>query len=79
MYKTTRLFPTLLFPLLTIPLVHAAEEESCGLTNLATCIPQKFFEFLLGIINAPLQSFLTLTKNFYRSPSISRFLSHYGQ
>src|SRR3989338_8876747 len=61
--------------LLSLPIVHA-EEEKCGLSNLATCIPQKFFEFVLGIINAPLQPFLTLTKNLLSEPvNIEVFIS----
>jgi len=61
--------------LLFLPIVHA-EEEKCGLSNLATCIPQKFFEFVLGIINAPLQPFLTLTKNLLSEPvNIEIFIS----
>lgn len=35
----------------------------CGLTNLASCIPEKFIEYLTTIINAPLQPLLTLTKS----------------
>lgn len=33
----------LLLSLLAIPLVYAEEEEECGITNLATCIPQKIY------------------------------------
>ena len=56
--------------LLAIPLSYAAEEEqqSCGLTNLASCIPEKIYEYTLSIINAPLQPFLTLTKNLLSEP-----------
>mgnify|MGYP001595779206 FL=1 len=61
--------------ILFLPIVHAAEED-CGLTNLATCIPQKFFEFILTIINAPLQPFLPLTKNLLSAPvNIEVFIS----
>ena len=35
---------------------------SCGLLNLASCLPEKFFEFLASILNAPLQPLLSLTK-----------------
>ena len=55
------------FILLLVPIVHA-EEEKCGLTNLAVCIPQKLFEFILGLINAPLQPFLSLTKTLLSEP-----------
>ena len=65
----------LLTILLLVPIVHA-EEEKCGLTNLATCIPQKFFEFVLGIINAPLQPFLKLTKSLMSEPvNVEIFIS----
>ncbi len=61
--------------LLLIPVAHAAEDK-CGLANLATCIPQKFFEFLHGLINAPLQPFLYLTKNLLSEPvNIQVFIS----
>jgi hypothetical protein len=30
----------------------------CGLSNLATCLPEKFFEFVLTIVNAPFQPLL---------------------
>jgi hypothetical protein len=30
----------------------------CGLSNLATCLPEKLFEYLLAIINAPFQPLL---------------------
>ena len=75
MKSKTKLVSILLFLLLAIPLAHA-EEEKCGLSNLATCIPQMFFEFVLGIINAPLQPFLTLTKNLLSEPvNIEIFIS----
>ena len=67
---------SILIFLLFLPAAYAQEEESCGLTNLASCIPQKFFEFLLGIINAPLQPFLTLTKALLSEPvNIQVFIS----
>ncbi|MBT4824276.1 hypothetical protein HN695_02370 [Candidatus Woesearchaeota archaeon] len=50
--------PVLILFLLLIPTVYAAPsdepEEECGLTNLASCIPEKMYEYLLVIINAPL-------------------------
>ena len=74
MHKT-KLVSILLFLLLAMPLAHA-EEVSCGLTNLATCIPQKFFEFVLWIINAPLQPFLSLTKSLMSEPvNVEIFIS----
>ncbi len=56
----------LLLTLLLIPLVYA--EEECGITNLASCIPQKLFEYLLNIINAPFQPFLEMTKSLLTEP-----------
>ena len=62
--KKTKLVLLLLL-ILVIPLVNA---EECGLTNLAVCLPEKFFGYLLEIVNAPLQPFLTLTKNLLSEP-----------
>ena len=36
---------------------------SCGLLNLATCLPEKFFEFISSILNAPIQPMLSMTKD----------------
>ncbi|MGE0793709.1 MAG: hypothetical protein AB7V77_06030, partial [Candidatus Woesearchaeota archaeon] len=56
----------------TIPSVHA--ETECGLTNLASCIPEKMYEFILNLINAPLQPLLELVKNLLQAhPSITLF------
>ena len=40
----------------------------CGLTDLAICLPQKFFEFLLSLLNAPLHPLLDLNKNLLTEP-----------
>lgn len=40
----------------------------CGLTNLATCLPEKFFEYLLSIISAPLQQLLDLNRTLLSEP-----------
>ncbi len=66
--KTKKLFLTLLILLLAIPLSYAQEEDKCGLTNLASCIPEKFYEFTLSIINAPLQPLLEMTKGLLSEP-----------
>jgi hypothetical protein len=42
--------------------------DECGLLNLATCIPQKLFEFIINILNAPIQPLLDLTKNLLTEP-----------
>jgi len=41
---------------------------SCGLLNLASCIPEKLYEFIILIINAPIQPLLTLIKNLLIDP-----------
>ena len=51
--------------LTSIPLVSA---EECGLLNLASCIPQKIYEFFIGIINAPISPLLNLTKSLLTEP-----------
>ena len=50
---------------LIIPLVSAS---SCGITNLASCIPEKLFEFLLGVLNSPIQPILDLIYNLLTEP-----------
>jgi hypothetical protein len=42
--------------------------EECGLLNLASCIPEKIYEFILNIINAPLKPLLNLTKTLLVEP-----------
>lgn len=62
--------------LLAVPIVAAQEDGgvSCGLSNLPTCISQKFFEFVLKLVNAPLQPFLSFTKSLLTEPvSINLF------
>jgi len=73
----TKLVLLFLVLVLVIPLSYAqTEEEKCGLTNLAVCIPQKLYEYTLAIINAPLQPFLTLTKKLLSEPvNIDNFVS----
>ena len=51
----------------------------CGLSNLAVCLPEKFIEYLLSIINAPLQILLNLAKSLMTEPvNISVFFSLWG-
>jgi len=57
----------LLIILLIIPFT-LAEEEDCGITHLATCIPQKLVEFIITIFNAPLESLLHNIQNFLTEP-----------
>jgi len=42
--------------------------DECGLLNLATCIPQKLFDFIISVINAPIQPLLDLTKSLLTEP-----------
>jgi hypothetical protein len=42
--------------------------DECGLLNLATCIPQKMYDFIIGVINAPIQPLLDLTKSLITEP-----------
>ncbi|MCF7859650.1 MAG: hypothetical protein K9N07_10090 [Candidatus Cloacimonetes bacterium] len=60
-----RIFVPVALILLTIPAVHA---EECGLTNLASCIPEKMYEFFIELLNAPLQPLLELTRSLMENP-----------
>jgi hypothetical protein len=42
--------------------------DECGLLNLATCIPEKIYDFILNIINAPIKPLLDLTRNLLVEP-----------
>ncbi len=51
----------------------------CGLLNLGTCLPQKFFEFISSIINAPIRPFLDLALRLLSNPiDISIFVSFWA-
>jgi len=50
--------------------------EDCGLLNLASCIPQKIYDFIISLLNAPLQPLLNLTKSLLIEPiQLSTFVS----
>jgi hypothetical protein len=53
-----------LLPLLIMPFVSA----DCGITNLASCISQSFFDFLLSILNAPVQPLLDAVHSLLTEP-----------
>ena len=56
---------------LCIPFVSATD---CGLSNLASCIPNAIFDFFMGLLNAPLQPLLGLVKTLLETvPSIDIF------
>lgn len=60
---------TLLFIL--VPSVYA---DDCGLTNLASCLPGKMYDFFIGLLNAPLQPLLSLTRSLLENaPYIDLF------
>jgi len=54
-----------LIVLILVPLVSAGE---CGLLNLASCIPEKMYDFILRVINAPISPLLNLTKSLLTEP-----------
>lgn len=60
--KKTVLF---LLLMLCIPMCYA---DDCGITNLATCLPEKMAEYGLTLINAPFQPFTDLAKNLLSEP-----------
>jgi len=73
------------FILLLVPFASAtAEEEECGITNLASCIPEKIYDFFINLINQPIlptlsaiESLLTAEGNidlFYHLWSIIRYI-----
>ncbi|MCF7860899.1 hypothetical protein K9M79_01545 [Candidatus Woesearchaeota archaeon] len=51
--------------MLAVPLVSA---EECGLTNLASCIPEKMYDFFIDLLNAPLQPLLWLVRTLLETP-----------
>ncbi len=64
---------TVLLILAIIPLVRA---EDCGLLNIASCLSQKIFDFILNILNAPIQLLLNVIKSLMTDPiQLSSFAS----
>lgn len=58
-----------------LPLVSA----ECSITNLAACIAESFFSFLLNILNAPVQPLLNAVNYFLTQPvNINIFSSIWG-
>jgi len=49
-------------------LMPTALADECGLTNLASCIPEKIYDFFIDLLNAPLQPLLTLTRSLLENP-----------
>lgn len=51
----------------------------CGILDLGSCLPQKIMEYLLNILNAPLQPFLTFVQNLLTEPiRIDLFVSFWA-
>ena len=42
--------------------------EDCGLTELASCIPEKIYDFFINLLNSPLQPLLDQIKNLLSEP-----------
>ena len=66
----------LIILLVPIPLVSAnnQKKEECGLTNLASCLPEKIYKYTLYIINAPIIPLLAINKKLIIAiPSIDTF------
>ncbi len=61
--KLQRYF-ALLISLIAFPFVSA----DCGITNLAECISESFFNFLLSILNAPVQPLLNAVYSLLTQP-----------
>lgn len=40
----------------------------CGLLNLASCIPEKLYEFFISVLNAPITPLLNFIKNLLTEP-----------
>lgn len=50
--------------------------SSCGLANLGTCLPEKFFEYIVNILNTPIAPFLEVVIKLLSEPiRIDLFLS----
>src|SRR3989344_3264940 len=41
----------------------------CGLLNLAVCLPEKFFQYIANVINAPVKPLLGLIKTLLSEPT----------
>ncbi len=71
------IIPVLLILLLCVPVVIAAspqQQKECGITNIASCLPEKIYEYILVVINAPLLPLLlAVQKLLTAEPSIDIF------
>ena len=66
----------LLTPIIALILIPLVKAEECGLLNLASCLPEKMYDFVLTVINAPIYPLLILTKSLLTEPvNLSLFSS----
>jgi len=56
------------FPYLALLFIMPLASADCGITNLADCITQSFFDFLLSILNAPIQPLLDAVYSLLTQP-----------
>ncbi|MBT4445617.1 hypothetical protein HOC96_00045 [archaeon] len=49
-------------------LMPVALADSCSLTNLAECLPERFFEYVLELVNAPLEWLLGFIQTLLAQP-----------
>ena len=54
--------------IILITIIPGVSAEECGLTNLATCIPEKIYNFFINLLNAPLQPLLGFIQNLLTTP-----------
>ncbi len=53
--------------------------SECGLTNLATCLPEKLFEYFAQMLNAPIQPLLNMINHLLTQPvNINMFHSFWA-
>ena len=57
-----------LIPLLILILMPIALADSCSITNLGNCLPEAFFNYILDLINTPLEFLLGLTQSLLTEP-----------
>jgi hypothetical protein len=69
----------LVLGILLVPFAFAAdtqEETSCGITNLASCIPEKMYDFFINLVNLPIQPLLIFIKTLLTSDVHIEFFEH---
>ncbi len=61
------IIPILLLILILTPFALADDEEECGLTNLASCLPEAIYDYILVLINAPILPLLSAIETMFTS------------